>query len=297
VALLLTVWLLTLLAVIAGEIMTSGRVKAAAEHNKREDLSALALALAGYQAAVAFLDGDIEKLSIDEEDQLLVYHRGETEPVLAAAKDQPLAGGTFSWSVSDEDGLVNINKATSTQLANLLRQCGMGLGVERDTVIDSILDWRDPKGPHHLNGAEEDYYRGLDPPYSCKDDRFDVVEELLLVKGVRENPRLFHGGEVDGKKLPGLRNLVTPYNDENISRSTPLRPSTAPGDVRKALNLTSPSAPAPLPEHSSYFEIIATGKPAGNAPPRSLRAVVRRDKDAGSRAFTLVYYNDTYIPE
>jgi len=61
VALLLTVWLLTLLAVIAGEIMTSGRVKAAAEHNKREDLSALALALAGYQAAVAFLDGDIEK--------------------------------------------------------------------------------------------------------------------------------------------------------------------------------------------------------------------------------------------
>jgi general secretion pathway protein K len=293
VALLLTVWLLTLLAVIAGEIMASGRVKAAAERNKRDDLVALSLALAGYQAAVAFLDSDIEKLSLDEDDRLLVHYRGQTEPVVAAASDQPLEGGTFSWSVSDEGGLVNINTAASMQIANLLQQCGLGLGVERDTVIDSILDWRDSNREHHLNGAEEDYYRGLDPPYSCKDGDFDVVEELLLVRGIKEMPRLFYGGEVDGKKVPGLRDLVTPYNSENKKPN----PSTAPKAVREALNLTASPGPAPPPDQS-YYKIVASGKSAGNAPPRSLRAVVRREDDgSGGFTFTLVYYNDMYIPE
>ena len=66
IALLLVVWLLALLTVIAGEFMASGRVKAAAEHNKRDDLRGLALALAGYRAAVAALDDRIEGLELDD---------------------------------------------------------------------------------------------------------------------------------------------------------------------------------------------------------------------------------------
>lgn len=292
IALLLVVWLLALLTVIAGEFMASGRVKAAAEHNKRDDLRGLALALAGYRAAVAMLDDDkIVGLDLDADDKLLLHYRGDADGVPAAANDVPLGDGTYSWHISDEDGLVNINseKLTRAVLANLLQQCGMEPGAERDTVIDSILDWRDSNRDHRLNGAEEDWYLSLDPQYSCKDDKFDVVEELLLVKGV--TPELFAGGEVKGEKKPGLRDLVSPR--------APYPPNrwTAPQAVLDAGGWSRPVPPPRSNVVSKHFEIIATGKPAGGGPPRSLRAVVLRDIAAGDSHFTLVYWNDSYIPE
>jgi len=289
IALLLVVWLLALLTVIAGEFMASGRVKAAAEHNKRDDLRGLALALAGYRAAVAALDDRIDGLELDKDERLLLHYHGLPDGVAAAAVDVPLGDGTYSWRVSDEDGLVNINTAQRPLLANLLQQCGLEPGAERDTVIDSILDWRDPNREHRLNGAEEDYYRDLDPPYSCKDGPFDVVEELLLVRGV--TPGLFAGREVDGKKMPGLRELVS------TRAPSPPNTWTAPQAVLEASGLARPVPPARPTAVSQHFVIIATGKPAGGGPPRSLRAVVRREDSGDSRSFTLVYWNDSYITE
>ena len=289
IALLLVVWLLALLTVIAGEFIASGRVKAAAEHNKHDDLRGLALALAGYRAALAALDDRIDGLELDQDGGLLLRYRGLASGVSAAAADVPLGDGTFSWRVSDEDGLVNINMAARPLLANLLQQCGLALGAERDTVIDSILDWRDANRDHRLNGAEEDYYRSLDPPYSCKDGPFNVIEELLLVRGV--TPRLFAGGEVDGKKIPGLRDLVSPRAAEQPNRWT------APQAVLEACGLARPLPPARPTVVSQHFVIVATGKPAGGGPPRSLRAVVLREDGGDSRSFTLLYWNDSDIPE
>lgn len=289
IALLAVVWLLALFTVIAGEFMASGRVKATAEHNKQDDLRGLALALAGYRAAVAALDDRIEGLELDTAGRLLVRYRGFADGVPAAADDVPLGEGTYSWRVSDEDGLVNLNKAERPVLAQLLQQCGLEAGADRDTVIDSIFDWRDANREHRLNGAEEDYYRGLDPPYSCKDGPFDVVEELLLVRGV--TPGVFAGGEVDGETRPGLRDLVSPR--------APDQPNTwtAPQAVLDARGLARPQPPARSTVVSRHFVIIATGEPDGGGPPRSLRAVVRREEAGDSRSFTLLYWNDTYIPE
>jgi general secretion pathway protein K len=293
IALLLVVWLLALLTVIAGEFIASGRVKAAAEHNKQDDLRGLALALAGYRAAVAALDDQIDGLLLDTDETLLLRYRGLADSVPAAATDVPFGDGTYSYQITDESGLVNINdsKLPRSVLAKLLQKCGLEFGAERDTVIDSILDWRDSNRDHRLNGAEEDYYRGLDPPYSCKDGPFSVVEELLLVRGV--TPLLFTGGEVDGKIRPGLRDLVSPRG------AYPPVVWTASAAVRDACGLTTPDPlqkpPAITPD--GHFVVIATGQPAGGGPPRSLRAVVRRQDTGDSRSLTLVYWNDSYIPE
>jgi len=291
IALLLVVWLLALLTVIAGEFIASGRVKAAAEHNKQDDLRGLALALAGYRAAVAALDDKIEGLELDSDGRLLLRYHGAADGVAAAAADVPLGDGTYSWRISAEDGLVNINTVPRPVLSDLLKQCGLGPGAERDTVIDSILDWRDPNRDHRLNGAEEDYYRGLDPPYSCKDGPFSVVEELLLVRGV--TPELFAGSEVDGEKKPGLYDLVS------VRGKYPPNVWTAPQAVRDACGLPTPDPlkKPPAPPAAGHFVVIATGQPAGGGPPRSLRAVVLREDDGGSRSFTLVYWNDAYIPK
>ncbi len=290
IALLLVVWILALFTVIAGEFMASGRVKAAAEHNKRDDLRGLALALAGYQAAVAALDAKIDGFKLDEEGStLLLLYPGLVDGVPAAEKDVPLGDGTYSWRIIDEDGLVNINTAKRPELEILLKNCGMEPGAERDTVIDSIIDWIDPGTNHQLNGAEDDYYRGLNPPYSCKDAPIDVAEELLLVKGV--TPRLFAGGDVGGQKKPGLFDLVSPY-----ARYPPNR-CTAPTPVLEAINQPRPDSCAKSTFNEKHFSIVATGKPAGGGPSRSLRAVVLRQDTGGDLSFPLVYWNDTYIPE
>jgi hypothetical protein len=285
VALLLVVWLLALLTVIAGEFMASGRVKAAAERNKADDLRGLALALAGYRAAVAALDEKIIGLGLNDEGRLLLRYPGTGEGVVAAADDAPLGGGAYSWRIDDEDGLVNINTAPRPILENLLRLCGMPLGAERDTVIDSILDWRDANGDHRLNGAEEDYYRGLDPPYSSKDGPLDVVEELLLVRGV--TAKLYAGGEVEGRTVPGLRDLLSPRAPDVPNAAT------APQEVLDACGLKRPAAQEATLV-SRHFVIVASGKPAGGGPPRVLRAVVLRKDDGGSRSFSLLYWNDSY---
>jgi hypothetical protein len=287
-ALLLAVWALALLTVIGGEFLASGRVRAAAERNRRDDLRARALALAGYRAALATLDDHLAGLSVDEGGKLLLHYHGSEAGVPAAAADQALGDGTYSYTISDEEGLVNVNAVQATVLRSLLEQCGMELGAERDTVIDSILDWRDPNREHRLNGAEEDYYRGLDPPYSAKDAPFDVIEELLLVRGV--TPALFAGGEVDGKARPGLRALLTPHT----ATDDPANLATAPRAVLDALGKTRPARPSPP---SAHYAIVATGRPGGGAPPRALRAVVRREDAGDSRSFTLLYWNDAYAPE
>jgi general secretion pathway protein K len=288
VALLLAVWLLALLAVIVGELVFSTRVRVAAERNKRDDLRAWALAVAGYRAALAALDDNIAGLSLNEEGGLLLHYRGESSGTPAAATDVPLGDGSYSWRVVSEDGLVDVNGDTLRQrsvLANLLKQCGLGPGADRDTVIDSILDWRDTNREHRLNGAEEDYYRALDPPYSCKDGALDVLEELLLVRGV--TPELFFGKRERDRPLPGLRDLLSVHSFE-------FNPGTAPKTVLEALGRARPARPtAP----GSRYRILATGKPGAGAPARSLQAVVERDDAGDSRTFTLLYWNDTISPE
>lgn len=166
----------------------------------------------------------------------------------------------------------------------------MEFGVERDTIADSILDWIDGDSNFKLNGAEEDYYQGLEEPYSCKDAYFDVVEELLLVNGVRDQEKqwVFYGKEDKGEKRPGLRDLVTTF----VPRNTPTNLATAPEGVLKAMKKARKEKPTP----SDNFSIIATGRPSGGAPTRSLRAVVRRNT-GGKPPFILLYWNDNYSPE
>jgi hypothetical protein len=268
--------------VVAAEFAASARVRSAEEANKRDDLRALALAEAGYRLAVAALDRRLTGIALDDDGVLVL----SPDDVKGAGKFE-LADGAGEWSIRGENGLVNVNTAARPLLVKVLEQCGMGPGAERDTVADSILDWVDTNREHRINGAEEDYYRGLDPPYSCKDGPLDTIEELLLVRGVTKE--LFAGGAtVAGKARPGLRELLGKHGG-----TTPTA-CTAPDGVLEALNVPRPTNPCPVPS-PGYFVIVATGRPAGTRVQRSLRAVVRRAEQGSRGDFSLLYWNDDYL--
>jgi general secretion pathway protein K len=57
---------------------------------------------------------------------------------------------------------------------------------QRDALVDCLMDWVDDNEFTHLNGAESDYYKTLNPPYQSKNAPFDTVDELMLVKGFNE---------------------------------------------------------------------------------------------------------------
>jgi general secretion pathway protein K len=96
------------------------------------------------------------------------------------------------------------------------------------------MDWRDPDDLHRASGAENEYYRSLTPPYTAKNGPFDMVEDLLWVRGV--TPELFYGyGDAQGDRAEntqraGLREIFTV--DSPIDRVN-LR--TASADVIHAL--------------------------------------------------------------
>jgi general secretion pathway protein K len=108
--------------------------------------------------------------------------------------------GHATWKIIDLDRKVNINTANEPVLQQALMSLGVEAG-EMTPIVNSILDWIDRDNTMRLQGAESDYYAGMDPPYEAKNGPIDDLEELLLVKGV--TPELYWGG-VSTNHSPGI---------------------------------------------------------------------------------------------
>lgn len=86
-------------------------------------------------------------------------------------------------------------------------------------VADAILDWLDEDGDTRFpNGAEDDYYSKLDPPYRAANGPLADVTELLLVRGVSP------------ETLAKLRPFVVV-----LPTFTPINVNTAPVEVLMSL--------------------------------------------------------------
>lgn len=193
VALILVLWITLLLTVIAAGFAVSVRVEGAATLNARGEAEAHALAVAGFQQALAelFEPWDYNGLTANGEADLIRVAGGRvrggqaTDPARRVfVRTGTLGRGAFQYRVIDEERKINVNLASRETLIRLMQTLGLPPGSERDTIADSILDWIDPDPQHRLNGAEDDHYQGLSPPYRAKNAPLDSVEELRLIRGV-----------------------------------------------------------------------------------------------------------------
>lgn len=191
IALLLVLWVLTILMVIALSFSFMVRTETHATVAFREGMEKRFLAEAGIERGI-----------------MEVFYRAvnRNQPVVLEGRevwrvdgspyypDEQLGNGWYGVRITDESGKLNLNNLNDTS-AIIMRQLLSNAGVqekEENVIVDSVLDWKDPnKGLHRLNGAGDDYYRSLPNPYEAKHADFDTVEELLLVKGV--TPELLYG--------------------------------------------------------------------------------------------------------
>ncbi len=185
VILIALLWILMALSVIALSFSKESFVEVAAARNAQSLESAYFVARAGIAATIYQLlqrrfTPSVRQIELQESpDQLDLGN--------VTGK---FGGGIFHVDIQDETAKVNLNMASEEQLRNLLEVSGIDKH-DADIIADSILDWRDTDKLHRMNGAEDDYYQTLNPPYNAKNGRMDTVEELLLVRGV--TPEYFYG--------------------------------------------------------------------------------------------------------
>ncbi len=129
------------------------------------------------------------------------FWAGGPGPIESA--DNPFAGlsltgiqlgeGRFSVRIEDGERLLNINSAARNPALLDLALTRAGADSTDATIISTaLLDWLDKDDyPQAANGAENEYYLSLDPPYRAKNGPIDDIRELLLVRGV--TPALFWG--------------------------------------------------------------------------------------------------------
>ena len=205
VALIMVLWVVTILCVIVLEFSFAMRTEVRITKNFQEELQLYALAEGGIQRAIAELvyknDPKVQQMrkNLNIDDLPLDKREWFTD-----GRDYLLSfdQGACEVRVIGEGGKANINLVPETMLRNILNNLGVKIEF-RDVVVDSILDWLDANDLYRVNGAENDYYRSLKEPYDCKNGPLDSVEELLLVKGV--TPEMFYGKKLAEKAEGGAK--------------------------------------------------------------------------------------------
>jgi general secretion pathway protein K len=205
---------MALLGVVGAEFAFSMRLEASAVRAYKESVTATHLAEAGLAQALREIAADAAWVVQAEDGQLTFYTSGRTALPRLPRKDVAFGPGHFSYRLSDEEARLNLNTSPPQRVDELLRVLGLDKS-DRDVIVDSLQDWRDPNEEHRLNGAEsDDYYLQLPVPYRSRNANLESVAELLQIRGV--TPALFRGS--DGR--PGLADLVTVKTQGQVNINT-----------------------------------------------------------------------------
>lgn len=308
-ALVVVIWVATLLTVVLSAFAFSMRTEVEGARNFKEEAEMAALAEAGIARAMA---------------EVLNAERKGPEAVAAAARyasgEVTLGRGSFEVTIQDEERRVHLNRAGPDVLVRLIRQTGVDLRAA-EAIADAILDWRDPDDLHRLQGAEADYYRALPQPYRARNGDFEALEELLLVKGMtleifagtatperlaellarRPDERDFQAGEYLGVarfltiRSSGRVNLNTAGSDVLVAMGVPpaeaqsLQQTREGGLVFRAQPAAARGAQFTLA--STTYAIESIGRVPGSPATYRIRAVVRSEGTPAQPRASIVAWN------
>jgi type II secretory pathway component PulK len=108
----------------------------------------------------------------------------------------------YRYGLTDEAGKINLNTASVEMLQKLPNMTA--------ELAASIIDWRDTDSDVTTGGAEDEYYLLQPMPYHCKNKPLETVDELLLIKGASED--LLYGEDTN------LNGILDPQeNDGDVS--------------------------------------------------------------------------------
>lgn len=168
-ALVLVLWVVTLLTVIAASFTLGMRREAETIRVMIEAAQAHAAAEAGIRFAMIALARSSDEVDWQPD---------------GAPRQWNFGGAELSVTMDYEAGRVDINSAPMELIDGVLRQAGVDDAPLRARLVDRILDWRDVSPHQRVGGLSDADYRALGLDYGPRNAPFPALEELLLVPGV-----------------------------------------------------------------------------------------------------------------
>ena len=177
--LVMVLWLLVLVAFLAGQYLAHNREKSDIAQN----------AWTAFRQRQAVLS--VVQLFSTDTWPLPVETGAEGRWFRLYPDDSPV------WvRVDKESQRLNLNSAPDGEIKQKLAlTLGDDFQREADEISDCILDWRDTDGLTRMLGAEEKNYQAKGLAYHPANGPFNVMSDLLLVMGV--TPELFWGDPVE----------------------------------------------------------------------------------------------------
>ncbi|RJP86067.1 MAG: general secretion pathway protein GspK [Desulfobacteraceae bacterium] len=227
IALILTLSVIVVLVAVTFELnwQIQGSLTGAAVMRDRLVLSQMIVSGVDIAQAILIKDKTSSEIDSVQEDW------ANPEKIEAYLSQIPFDNGKIRLIISDERGRIQVNSLVQFPdgkefnapqrdfwfrfMALILSQQETADAslteeiVEPSAIINPVKDWLD-SGDNDaitgLNGAENDYYKDLDPPYECRNGPFRNVEELTRVRGI--TPDLFYAADA---QLMGISNYLTVY--------------------------------------------------------------------------------------
>lgn len=115
-----------------------------------------------------------------------------------------------AYGLVDEERKININKADAAILRRLFKLAVDADDMQAQELAASIIDWRDKDSELSLpiGSAEDSYYQNFTRSYEAKDNDMEVLDELLLVKGMNQ------------EILDKIKNYITIYGGGIVNANT-----------------------------------------------------------------------------
>ncbi len=306
IALLVVLWVLAILMVMVFSFSFLTRTETHATLGFKDTAERKFLAEAGIERAIV---------------EILYRKQNIANPVTLEGSEMWKADGTvykgqlgdgfYTVRIVGEAGKLDINMAPEVLLKNLLLNYGINQD-EADSIVDCIMDWKNPSGLTRLHGAGNDYYMSLPVPYNIKGSTFDTLEELLLVKGV--TPALLYGagsqkGIIDFLTVNGLAQINLNYAPKDVLMALPgmtaeaadniiqLRGDQLITNVQEAMAGANYEAMSPFVTagEGNIFTIDATGHTGNEEAGYPIRATVIID--SGIKYRYLYYKSPAYKVE
>ena len=322
IILIVVLWVMVALTVLTLSFSRESRVEVMTARNARSMEKSYYIARAGMESTIYQI---IQRRMTPSAKVATTIGGDEPDPIDLGIVTGGFDGGFWQVRIQDESGKININTVSEQQLGALILAAGIE-GLDAEILTDSILDWRsNANAAPRPNGAKDDYYLSLDPPYMAKNGRFDAVEELLLVRGMTRDyfygmPERAHDGTIEYKyglsrfftvyttrdqinvnhaalpvllSIPGMR----PEAAEMIYERRLIQPFQATAEISREIpyQLGAGVINRLTTAQTGMFTLTAEAHEEGSRVRRVIRAVISLNSPGAQNLYQILYWNENIL--
>lgn len=186
-AMVIVIWVLSLLTIMAGSFALTMRRQTTVISAVKDNAVGLATAETGITIAQ-------QMLLLEDKNK-----RWRADGSIYQLQDQDVE---IRIRLLSEQGKIDINKADEVLLTAMMNSISVDM-TKQQALVGAIIDWRDQDDLVHINGAEKQQYEDAGLAYQPANKGFQLTNELQMVLGM--NAAIFQE----------LQPLITVYSGQS----------------------------------------------------------------------------------